>query len=136
MSITHGIEILNITPSNKEELRLVLAAQRTNNPGEYYSWKNHEADSWTADFIFDKERRALNEVSFLDGEFFYYIIPKNVLKEMAKAINEKDFGEDLYDYGEVWEEICDEPIFKTLEYLAIWIQKNIDTMNESECFCY
>lgn len=55
---------------------------------------------------------------------------------MAKAINEKDFGEDLYDYGEVWEEICDEPIFKTLEYLAIWIQKNIDTMNESKCFCY
>ena len=89
MSITHGIEILNITPSNKEELRLALAAQRTNNPGEYYSWKNHEADSWIADFIFDKERRALNEVSFLDGEFFYYIIPKNVLKKWLKLLMRK-----------------------------------------------
>lgn len=132
MSITRGIEILNITPSNEAALILALSMRDSE---EFFDWKNRTVDEWIYNFIFDKKRRNPEIVSLcVEGCFYYYIIPKNVMKDMAKAINEKDLA--VNDYFDSWQEYFEDYESSTLEYLAKWLIKMLDTMNEYQCFCY
>ena len=135
MSMTRGIEILNTIPSNEAELISAISISN-----EYFSWKNWTVDGWISNFIFDKKRRN-PEALFVhehDKEYYYvkflYIIPKNVIKDMAKAINAKDL--ETYGDCDSWEEYFEDYESSTLEYLAKWLIKMLDTMNEYQCFCY